>query len=154
MEDKEYQNVIKSALNTGKTNELLNIIKQSLENTSDEKFLLRDLIKKNAQFLTGLKIDNYLGDFPTFIEPVMLTPGVKIGDTVLLGPNVLIGKDCQLGAFCELTNTILLNNVKLGKLCKLKWCIIDENVVLPEKFSAKECFIRKDMKEGFEIINF
>ena len=41
-------------------------------------------------------INNYIGDFPTFIEPVHLKSNVKIGDDVLIGPNVYVGDNWRL----------------------------------------------------------
>jgi NDP-sugar pyrophosphorylase family protein len=151
----EFQDSMKNALVSGDTTQGLKIIKHYIKNEiADKNSLLKikDITKVCGKFLSGLKIEGYEGDFPTFIEPVSLTPGVKIGDTVLLGPNVIIGKSCELGTFCELGNTILFDNVKLGKLCKLKWCIVDDNITLPEKYDAKECFITKNENDELDVI--
>ena len=115
---------------------------------------LRDLLKENNNKLKGLVIDGYIGDFPTFIEPVYLKPGIKIGDTVLLGPNAYINEGCDLGTFSELANVILSKNVKTGKLTKLSWCVVESDIILPEKFEADNCFIIKDETGKIKTISF
>ena len=115
---------------------------------------LKSLLKNISAKLKGLTIEGYIGDFPTFIEPVFLKPGIKIGDTVLLGPKAYIDEGCELGTFTELANVILSKNVKTGKLTKLRWCVVDTNVSLPEKFEANNCFITKDETGKLEIIPF
>ncbi|MHA1250542.1 MAG: sugar phosphate nucleotidyltransferase [Candidatus Helarchaeota archaeon] len=143
-QEKEITAAIKSALKEGYKARGINLIKENITEKNVGKYHiinLKDIIKMNAKYLKGLKIEGYIGDYPTFIEPVRLQPGVEIGDTALLGPNVIIGKKCKLGAFCELANTIVFENVILGRECKLNWCIVDENVRLPEKYSAKNKFI-------------
>ena len=72
-------------------------------------------------------IDNYIGDYPTFIEPVHLGENVKIGDDVLIGPNVYIGDNCEIQDFSELRNTIIFDNVIIGENLKLENCIIEKN---------------------------
>ena len=151
----EFENSIKKALTNGDITQGLKIIKQFIQDQDigeNKSLKIKEITKICGKFLSGIKIEGYEGDFPTFIEPVSLTPGVKIGDTVLLGPTVIIGKSCELGKFCELSNTVLFDNVKLGKLCKLNWCIVDDNITLPEKFSAKECFITKNEKDELNVI--
>jgi len=119
-------------------------------NLAEIKQLLKDLSSK----LKGLIIEGYIGDYPTFIEPVSLKPGVKIGDTVLLGPNAYIDEGCDLGTFTELANVILSRNVKTGKLTKLRWCVVDTNVTLPENFEANNSFITKDETGKLDIKPF
>ncbi len=151
----EFQKTLKNFLSSGDMAKGLDIIKQFMKdlNKNNSKSLnIKEIIKISGNIMSGLKIDGYEGDFPTFIEPVSLTPGVKIGDTVLIGPNVIIGKSCELGTFCELSNTILHDNIILGKLCKLNWCIVDDNITLPEKFDAKECFITKNENGELDLI--
>lgn len=150
----EFENSIKNSLINGDMTQSLKIIKQFIQNEEiDKKSLkIKEITKICGKYLSGIKIEGYEGDFPTFIEPVSLTPGVKIGDTVLLGPTVIIGNSCELEAFVELSNTILFDNVKLEKLCKLNWCIVDDNITLPEKFDAKECFITKNKNGELNII--
>ncbi|TFG16185.1 MAG: hypothetical protein EU531_07290 [Promethearchaeota archaeon] len=72
-------------------------------------------------------IDNYIGDYPTFIEPVYLEGNVEIGDDVLLGPNVYIGANVKIGDYVELSNTIIFDDVILGNNLKLENCIIAPN---------------------------
>ncbi|KKN02682.1 hypothetical protein LCGC14_1115200, partial [marine sediment metagenome] len=66
--------------------EIENLIERP-ENSDLNKIpdLIRSFFKNN---ITHSKIDNFIGDYPTFIEPVYLERNVKIGDDVLLGPNV------------------------------------------------------------------
>ena len=80
-------------------------------------------------FFTKLKnqIDTYIGDYPTFIEPVYLEDNVKIGDDVLLGPNVYIGKNSVLSDYVEISNTIIFDNVNIGENFKLENCIVARN---------------------------
>ncbi|MFX1257537.1 MAG: hypothetical protein ACFFAN_06750 [Promethearchaeota archaeon] len=103
--------------------------------------------------MTRLSIEGYEGDYPTFIEPMFLSPGVKIGDTVLLGPNLIIGENCEIGPFCDLSN-VIIQKVVMGRQWKLNYCIVDENIDFPEKFQAKECLIIKNEKGDLEKINF
>ena len=152
----EFENSINKALTNDDITQGLKIIKQFIQDEDIGKtksLKIKDITKICGKYLSGLKIEGYEGDFPTFIEPVSLTPGVKIGDTVLLGPTVIIGKSCELGKFCELSNTILFDNIKLGKLCKLNWCIVDDNVTLPEKFNAKESFITKNENDELDVVH-
>ena len=155
MTDIEIKEKLNKALINGDSITFINLLEESIlkvDSGDQDISILRDIIKLLPNSLSGLKIQGYEGDFPTFIEPVNLTPGVKIGDTVLLGPNVLIGKDCQLGDFCELSNTILFNGIKLGKHCKLNYCIVNNDVELPSEFEAKESLIY--LKKGkLEIKN-
>ena len=151
----EFQASMKNALNNGDITQALKVIKNYVKKGYESKKKIpniKEIVKICGNFMSGLKIEGYQGDFPTFIEPVSLTPGVKIGDTVLLGPNIIIGNSCELGAFCELSNTILLEDVVLGNLCKLNWCIVDDKITLPDKFNAKECFITKNQNEELKVI--
>jgi NDP-sugar pyrophosphorylase family protein len=82
-------------------------------------------------FLSEIKnrIESYIGDYPTFIEPVFLEENVKIGDDVLLGPNVYIGTNSEIGNYVEISNSIVFENVKIGENFKLENCIILKNSV-------------------------
>ncbi|TFF94836.1 MAG: NDP-sugar synthase [Promethearchaeota archaeon] len=111
-------------------NDLKNI-KQKIKNqeaiTSELliDFLSTQIIKNN--------IVEYIGDYPTFIEPVVLGKNVIIGDDVLLGPNVYIGDNCEIGDYDEISNSIILDNVKLGEIFKLDYCIVAEDSKLTFK---------------------
>ncbi|MCJ7650942.1 MAG: hypothetical protein MUP85_20210 [Candidatus Lokiarchaeota archaeon] len=87
---------------------------------------LQDLMKI---FFTKLKnrVDKYIGDYPTFIEPVYLEDNVKIGDDVLLGPNVYIGVNTVISDYVEISNTIIFDNVKIGENFKLENCVVAKN---------------------------
>ncbi|MBN1803586.1 MAG: hypothetical protein JW891_18900 [Candidatus Lokiarchaeota archaeon] len=146
---------ISSALSNGNITEALEIIKSEVNHINsgeDSPDRLKEILKNNNETLRGLKIKGYIGDFPTFIEPVILTPGVKIGDTALLGPNVVIGGMSELGAFCELSNTILLDKVLLGKHCKLSYCIVDSNINLPDNYQGKNELIKLNASGKLETI--
>ena len=88
------------------------------------------------------KIDNYIGDYPTFIEPVFLGKSVEIGDDVLLGPNVYIGSHSIIGDYVEISNSIILDNVRIGENIKLENCIVGNNSNLNfNSFNAKNSVI-------------
>ena len=88
-----------------------------------------------SSFLSLLKsltnqIEQYIGDYPTFIEPVYLEENVRIGDDVLLGPNVYVGRNCEIGDYVEISNSILFNNVKVSENIKLENCIIAADCIM------------------------
>ena len=88
------------------------------------------------------KIDNYIGDYPTFIEPVHLEKNVEIGDDVLLGPNVYVGSHSIIGDYVEISNSIILDNVKIGENIKLENCIVGNNSNLNfNSFNARSSVI-------------
>jgi len=103
--------------------------------TSNLRSLFQDVLK---EIKNHHKIDKYIGDFPTFIEPVYLGDSVKIGDDVLLGPNVYIGNNCELGDYVVLSNTIILDNVKLGTNFTLENCIVAKDFILKGITDIKE----------------
>ncbi|MFX0074031.1 MAG: hypothetical protein ACFE96_01205 [Candidatus Hermodarchaeota archaeon] len=70
------------------------------------------------------RLENYVGDYPTFIEPVYLEDNVKIGDDVLIGPNVYIGANSEIQDYVEISNTIIFENVKIGQNFKLENCVV------------------------------
>ncbi|TFG01730.1 MAG: NDP-sugar synthase, partial [Promethearchaeota archaeon] len=102
-------------------------------------------------------VDNYIGDFPTFIEPVHLGKNVKIGDDVMIGPNVYIGDNCEIGDYVELANTILFDHVVLGENFTLENCIIAPNSKL--RFNNLKAFAsilkgEADSVESAQIFSF
>ena len=102
-------------------------------------------------------IDEYIGDYPTFIEPVYLSSNVKIGEDVLIGPNVYIGNNCEIGNYAELINTILFDNVVLGDNFKLENCIVaKESKLMFNNFSAFSCILKgqTDSEENLDKISF
>lgn len=101
--------------------------------------VLMDFLKKH---ITRSHIDKFIGDYPTFIEPVYLEDNVKIGDDVLLGPNVYIGTNSEIGDYTEVSNTIIFDNVKIGENFKLNNCIITKNSSLNfENLYVKNCIL-------------
>jgi len=88
-------------------------------NKSDIKGLMQRFFTKLSN-----RLENYVGDYPTFIEPVYLEDNVKIGDDVLLGPNVYIGANSEIQDYVEISNTIVFNNAKIGQNFKLENCVI------------------------------
>ena len=101
------------------------------------------LFQNTLKKLTN-KINNYLGDYPTFIEPVYLEEKVKIGDDVLLGPNVYIGANSIIGDYVEISNSIVLDNVSIGENFKIENCIITKN----SKFSFSNLNIKDSILVG------
>lgn len=136
---KEIEDLIeKESINTEKIREL------------QISFIQKELKKRHC-------VDKFIGDFPTFIEPVHLGDNVKIGDDVLIGPNVYIGKNCEIGDFTELINTIIFDNVILGENFKLENCIVAKNFKSnTNNLSAFGCILRanKDNKEKMDKLSF
>ena len=107
-------------MNSDILNELKTIVSNLNQiNLKDAKNSFQSLLKS----LTN-QIENYIGDYPTFIEPVYLEENVKIGDDVLLGPNVYVGKNCEIGDYVEISNSILFENVVISENIKLENCIV------------------------------
>lgn len=99
-------------------------IEQIIQNFEDiNKSDINSIMQK---FFSKLKnrVEKYIGDYPTFIEPVYLEDNVKIGDDVLLGPNVYIGANTIIQDYVEISNTIIFDNVKVGQNFKLENCVI------------------------------
>lgn len=115
-----------------------------------EEFMIKFVKQKH-------NINSYIGDYPSFIEPVVLGKNVEIGDDVLLGPNVFIGDNCKIGEFSEASNSIIFDNVIIGNLFKLNNCIIINNSILNfENLSVENCLIsgKGRNKEELEMIHF
>lgn len=109
--------------------ETLKKIESAIENESEivpseVKEILNSFLKTDIK---GLHIENYIGDYPTFMEPVYLGENVTIGEDVLIGPNVYIGDNSEIGNYVELTNVVIFNHVKLGQNFKLNNCIVAKN---------------------------
>ena len=133
---------------------------QQLENLLIEKEM--DLVKIKElkskllkEHIKGLKIDNYIGDYPTFMEPVILGDKVKIGDDVLIGPKVYIGDNSEIEDYAEISNCIIFDNVKIGKNFKLDNCIIAKDTELNfDNFSNQNSIIKgiAGSKDELELI--
>jgi mannose-1-phosphate guanylyltransferase len=155
--EKEFQDVLKQALSNGMNIKGIRIIKPevTIENVGAYHLSkLRDIIIMNKRFLKGINIYSLKGELQNLNGPVRIKSDSLIEDDIVLGPHVIINNNCKIGVSCELSNSIIYNDVTIGKLCKLDWCIIDENVHLPDNFQAKECFITLNKKKELEIINF
>ena len=98
-----------------------------LNSQSQIRELLNGFLKTH---LKRSKINNFIGDYPTFIEPVYLEENVKIGDDVLLGPNVYIGKNCEIENYVEISNSIIFDNTTINENIKVDNCIIGKNTFL------------------------
>ena len=98
-----------------------------LNSQSQIRELLKNFLKTH---LKRSKIDKFIGDYPTFIEPVYLEEDVKIGDDVLLGPNVYIGKNSEIKDYVEISNSIIFDSVLIDENIKLDKCIIGKNTNL------------------------
>ncbi|MHA2007755.1 MAG: GlgC family sugar phosphate nucleotidyltransferase [Promethearchaeota archaeon] len=115
--------------------------------------LLNEFLKEHIK---GLIIDNYIGDYPTFMEPVILGDKVKIGDDVLIGPNVYIGNNSVIEDYAEISNTIIFDNVKIGPNFKLNRCIILKNSKLNfDNYSNENCILKGNVgsKEELEPVS-
>lgn len=114
---------------------------------------IRELLKNFLQtHLKRSKIDSFIGDYPTFIEPVHLEENVKIGDDVLLGPNVYIGKNSEIKDYVEISNSVLFDNVVIGENIKLDNCIIGKNALLScENISVDNCVIVGNVRTKEEL---
>jgi len=136
--------------------ELLKQLEQLLNEKDFDLLKIQELkteILKNH--VKGLKIENYIGDYPTFMEPVILGDKVKIGDDVLIGPKVYIGNDSVIEDYAEISNSIIFDNVKIGKNFKLDNCIIINDSKLNfDNFSSKNCILKgiAESEEELEII--
>ncbi|UCC19050.1 MAG: hypothetical protein JSV62_13225 [Promethearchaeota archaeon] len=95
-----------------------------LNSQSQIRELLFNFLKNQ---LKQSRIKNFIGDYPTFIEPVYLEDDVKIGDDVLLGPNVYIGKNSEIKDYVEISNSIVFDNVIVDENIKMDNCIIGRN---------------------------
>lgn len=115
------------------------LIEEKEKNLSEIKKSLFNFLNNHVK---GLHIENYIGDYPTFMEPVILGENVKIGDDALIGPNVYIGNNCELGDYIELSNTIVLDNVKFGSNLTVENCIVGKNTKLEfNNLKEKNCII-------------
>ncbi len=135
--------------------EIENLIERP-ENSDLNKIpdLIRSFFKNN---ITHSKIDNFIGDYPTFIEPVYLERNVKIGDDVLLGPNVYIGSGSEIDDYVEISNTIIFDKVKIGKNFKLNNCIIGKECVFNfSNLNVRNCILidSANSEENLNRINF
>jgi len=88
-----------------------------------EKSDIKEVMQKFFSKLEN-RLEKFVGDYPTFIEPVYLEDNVKIGDDVLLGPNVYIGANSEIQDYVEMSNTIIFENVIIGENFKLENCVV------------------------------
>ena len=128
--------------------EALKKIKDTIEaegttNVSKVRELFTYFMKNH---LKGMHIDNYIGDYPTFMEPVYLGDSVKIGDDVLIGPNVYIGDNCEIGDYVELSNTIIFKNAKLENNVQLDNCIVGMDCCIPKNTREKDKVLYGNIK--------
>ena len=108
-------------------------IEELIGNFDDiEKSDIKDFMQRLFSKL-GNRLENYVGDYPTFIEPVYLEDNVKIGDDVLIGPNVYIGANSEIQDYVEMSNTIIFENVIIGENFKLENCVVAKNSSLKFK---------------------
>ncbi|KKK41072.1 hypothetical protein LCGC14_0632370 [marine sediment metagenome] len=138
--------------------ELIKKLEQLLDK---EEIDLKEVQNLKAEFLKkhikGLKIDDYIGDYPTFMEPVILGEKVKIGDDVLIGPNIYIGSNSIIGDYVEISNSIVLDNVTIGDNIKLVNCVIAGGSKLNfSNFNEKNCILKGTANsiEELEMIYF
>jgi len=113
---------------------------------------LKTEILKNH--IKGLRIEGYIGDYPTFMEPVILGDKIKIGDDVLIGPKVYIGSNSEIEDYAEISNSIIFDNVKIGKNFKLDNCIILKDSHLNfDNFNKSNCILKgvAESEDNIEI---
>ncbi len=108
-----------------------------------EKSDIKELMHKFFSKLSN-RLENYVGDYPTFIEPVYLEDNVKIGDDVLLGPNVYIGANSEIQDYVEISNTIIFKNVLIGENFKLENCVVVKN----SSFNFKNLNVKSSVLTG------
>ncbi|MFX1572292.1 MAG: hypothetical protein ACFFB0_06050 [Promethearchaeota archaeon] len=138
--------------------ELLTQLEQLLSRQEIEPEKIQALMIEFLKIhVKGLKIDNYIGDYPTFMEPVVLGDRVKIGDDVLIGPNIYIGNNSEIGDYVEISNSIILDDVKIGNNFKLDNCIILKGCKLNfNNYRNKNCILRgiANSIEELQIVSF
>jgi NDP-sugar pyrophosphorylase family protein len=155
--EKEFQDALKAGISQGDLVHGFNFINEmiSIDNIGQYHLTnLRDIILMNKRYMKSNSIAPVNGNFPKVIDPITIKEDTMIGKDVVVGPYVLIGKSCKIEGSCKLSNVITCDGVTIKKRSTLEWCLIDKDVVLPENFKAKNCFIAKNEKKGFEIINF
>ena len=97
-------------------------------------------------------IENFIGDYPTFIEPVYLEDNIEIGDDVLLGPNVYIGGNSKIEDYVEISNTIIFDNVLIGENIKLDNCVIGNNSLINCKsIKINDCVVNGNVNTKEEL---
>ncbi|MFX1259496.1 MAG: hypothetical protein ACFFAN_16705 [Promethearchaeota archaeon] len=117
----------------------------------------QELLSNFLKEIRGLHVKDYIGDYPTFIEPIYIGNNVKIGDDVLIGPNVYIGENSEIGDYGEISNAVIFNNVKIGNNIKLDMCIVLKNTILNVNnmnFEKSIIIGQSDLKENFKKISF
>lgn len=155
--EKEFQDAIKAGIIQGDLVHGFNFINEMITTDNIGQYHLtnlRDIILMNKRFMKSNTIAPINGIFPIVVNPITIKEETIIGKDVVVGPYVIIGKSCKIGDSCKLSNLITYEGVTIKKQSTLDWCLIDKDVVLPENFKAKNCFIAKNEKKGFEIINF
>jgi NDP-sugar pyrophosphorylase family protein len=131
--------------------ELKQLINEDDLDIAKIKELKTEILKHH---LKGLKIEGYIGDYPTFMEPVILGDKVKIGDDVLIGPRVYIGSNAEIEDYAEISNSIIFDNVRIGNNFKLDNCIIIEYSQLNfDNFSKSNCILKgiAESEDNIEI---
>lgn len=114
--------------------------------------LLKNFFEKHIRIS---HIEKYIGDYPTFIEPVYLEENVKIGDDVLLGPNVYLGANSEIGDYVEISNTIIFEDVIIGDNFNLENCIIAKNTHLAfSNYRIRNCILTGIANSETELKKF
>ncbi len=130
------------------------VLKRQITTSSEFVDLIKEFFRVHVK---ASHIEKYIGDFPTFIEPVYLQKNITIGDDVLLGPNTYLGENVEIGDFTELSNVIVFDNAHIGDNMKFENCVITENSQLNfNHFSAKNSVIQgvAEKREDLEITRF
>ncbi len=133
-----------------KLNEIEELLKRKDKINKEEfRAKLKDFLRKNVQ---KNQIDNYIGDYPSIIEPVVLGQNVTIGDDVLLGPNVFIGDNTVIGNYNEISNSVICDNVNLGDIFKFDFCFVDKGSNFSfNSLNLKNCILNGNASSKKEL---
>ena len=63
-----------------------------------------------------------------FVPPVILGENVKVGANSKIGPYAILGRNVKVGESCQLTETVVFDNVEMGGGCLVKSSIVGEGV--------------------------
>jgi glucose-1-phosphate adenylyltransferase len=68
--------------------------------------------------------------------PGIVEDSIVGGGTIISGGRVersLVGRSVRVNSYCQVSDSILMDNVQVGRYAEIKRAIIDKNVVIPER---------------------